>query len=520
MQTFVDKFNEITNEKFAYLRLRNAQFVIEGELLTLTFAYPESRENDVFSQKDAIATAVKRVFNGDFSNIEIKLVKSHFDRDFFIPEILEFLKQFPMLSTMVTQEDIVTDFSDGKIFITFRMSDSVCDYCNKKSAGKKIEEHIKSLYCEPTVIKFVNVDDDDSEGIDEIEREMEDEKSRFKLDDYNLGRVIQPENVEEFIGKIVYEKAKYIEDAKSEAVGVVLCGTISGFRELAKRDNPDRKYYKFTLSDFTGSISCLYFPNKKTENQITLLKDGKQIVARGKLTVDNMREGQVTFWPNDICLCTLPKNFKINRLRRRVDDEYHSVFPQPFVSVKQATLFDVVKEPEPFLLGKTFCVFDLETTGFAPENDRIIEIGAVRIVDGKFQDTFNTYIDPKISIPEKITQLTGIKDSDVMGQPLIDEVLLDFYKYSYNTILVGQNVQFDYGFIAVNGARQNIYFENEMMDTIVLAKKYLPTLRRYKLSNLTKHFGVENLSAHRGIYDAIATAEVFIKLVEMMRTNA
>ncbi len=81
-------------------------------------------------------------------------------------------------------------------------------------------------------------------------------------------------------------------------------------------------------------------------------------------------------------------------------------------------------------------------------------------------------------------------------------------------------MQFDYGFIAVNGARQNIYFENEMMDTIVLAKKYLPTLRRYKLSNLTKHFGVENLSAHRGIYDAIATAEVFIKLVEMMRTNA
>lgn len=520
MQTFIEKFNEITDERFTYLRLRNVRFIIDDELLTLTFAYPEIKESEVFSQKETLSTAVKRAFNGDFSNVEIKLVKSHFDRDFFIPDILEFLKQFPMLSTMVAQEDILTDYSDGKIYVTFRMSDSVCDYCNKKSAGKKIEEHIKNLYCEPVIIKFVNVDDDTSENIDDIEREMEEEKSRFKLDDVNLGRVIQPENVEEFIGKIVYEKARYIEDAKKETAEIVLCGTVSGLRELSKRDNPNRKYYKFTLSDFTGGISCIYFPNKKTENQITLLKDGKQIVARGKLTEDNMRDGVVTFWPNDICLCTLPKDFKVNRLRRRVDDEYHKVFPQPFVSVKQATLFDVVKEPASFLRGKTFCVFDLETTGFAPENDRIIEIGAVRIVDGKFKDTFNSYIDPKIPIPEKITQLTGIRDSDVMGQPLIDEVLLDFYKYSANTILVGQNVQFDYGFIAVNGARQNIYFENEMMDTIVLAKKYLPELRRYKLSNLTKHFGVENVSAHRGIYDAIATAEVFIKLVEMMCANA
>ena len=115
-----------------------------------------------------------------------------------------------------------------------------------------------------------------------------------------------------------------------------------------------------------------------------------------------------------------------------------------------------------------------------------------------------------------ITDLTGIRDSDVMGQPSIEDVLPDFYKYSDGTILVGQNVQFDYGFISVNGARQNIYFENQMEDTVVLGRKYIPDLKKYKLANLTRYFNIVNQSAHRGIYDALATAEVFIRLAELM----
>ena len=95
----------------------------------------------------------------------------------------------------------------------------------------------------------------------------------------------------------------------------------------------------------------------------------------------------------------------------------------------------------------------------------------MRIVDGVITDTFNTYVDPKLPIPEKIIKLTGIKDSDVMGQPTIDEVMPDFYKYSHGCVLVGQNVQFDYGFISVNGARQNIYFDNDLMDTMTMARQ-------------------------------------------------
>ena len=388
----------------------------------------------------------------------------------------------------------------------------MADYCNHKSAGEKITEYIKNTYCGRVDVRFVNDDEEESET--DFEQQMEEAKGRFSLDNLETGRTIQPDNVEEFIGKIIYNKAAYIEDVRPSDESV-FCGQVVNLKELTKKDG-SKKFYKFTLRDYTGEIDCLYFPTKKTENQITLLVEGKEIVAVGKVTADETRDGKLTFWPNRISFCTLAKDFKINRLRREVDAEYHVVFPQPYTIMKQSTLFDIAEPTHPFLIGKTFCVFDLETTGFAPENDRIIEIGAVRIVDGKFVDTFNTYIDPKRPIPERIIEITGIKDSDVIGKPTIEEVMPDFYKYSAGTILVGQNVQFDYGFISVNGAKQNIYFENEMMDTIVLAKKYVPTLRKYNLAKLTKHFNVENISAHRGIYDAIATAEVFLKLIKMM----
>ena len=515
MQPFVEKFNEVTSDEFRYLKPRNIKFIISESLLMISFVYPAEREKEVLSSKDKILSGVKRALDGDIDNIEIKLIKSHFDRDFFLKDIIEFIKQFPMLSTVLDERNIITEIKDDKVSVTFRIDASLVDYCNKKSAGKKIEAHIKNNYCENIEVSFACIAAEE-DSIEEFERQMEEEKSRFTLDNMSTGRTIQVQNTEEFIGSIVYGEAMYISDVNKELENVVLCGKVVNLKEMSKKDNPDKKFYRFVLRDFTREISCLYFPSKKTENQITLLKEGKEIIARGKVSEDKMRPGSFTFIPRDISLCTLPTDFKENRLRRKVDSVYHCVFPQPYVAVKQATLFDVAEPVPEFMIGKTFCVFDLETTGFAPENDAIIEIGAVRIVDGIITDTFNTYIDPKRPIPEKIVKLTGIKDSDVMGQPTIDEVMPDFYKYSAGTVLVGQNVQFDYGFISLYGARQNIYFENDMMDTITLARQYVPTLKKYKLSYLTDYFHVENISAHRGIYDAIATAEVFIKLIKMM----
>ena len=181
-------------------------------------------------------------------------------------------------------------------------------------------------------------------------------------------------------------------------------------------------------------------------------------------------------------------------------------------------MFDSKEEIAPYLLGKTFCVYDIETTGLLPAIHKIIEISAVKIVDGKIVETFSSLVDPQCLIPEKITALTGISNKDVEGALIIDDVLPDFYKFVHSSIMVGQNnIAFDFPFLSTKAKAFNIYFDNEQVDTYVLAKKYIPELSKFNLNKLSEHLGIVNEKAHRALSDAITTAKVFIKLAKFIK---
>ena len=161
-------------------------------------------------------------------------------------------------------------------------------------------------------------------------------------------------------------------------------------------------------------------------------------------------------------------------------------------------------------------MFDVETTGFDTSTCKIIEIGAVKVVDGVITETFSTYVDPLQHIPERITDLTSITDEDVAGAPNISVALPDFYKFAENTVLVGQNVNFDIGFINAEGKPLGIYFSNPREDTVEIAREHLKGLRNYKLGTILKYLGINNEHAHRAIHDAVATAKAFIRLADYM----
>ena len=126
---------------------------------------------------------------------------------------------------------------------------------------------------------------------------------------------------------------------------------------------------------------------------------------RGSIQKDERGDAGVVFFIKDISYCTLPKDFTVNRIKRKVEDSYKTVIPKPCVKTSQPSLFDFTeqKETTKSLLGKSYVVFDIETTGLNPREDMIIEIGGVKIVDGVFTETFSTFIDPNIPIPERIT---------------------------------------------------------------------------------------------------------------------
>ena len=168
-------------------------------------------------------------------------------------------------------------------------------------------------------------------------------------------------------------------------------------------------------------------------------------------------------------------------------------------------------------LEETYVVFDLETTGFSPIKDKIIEIGAVKVVDGKITEKFSTFVNPKIPIPFQITQLTSITDQMVMDAPDIETILPEFLEFVSDAVLVAHNAGFDVGFIEQNCRYQDITPDFTSVDTVAMARVLLPTLSKYKLNVVANalHISLEN--HHRAVDDAGATAEIFVKFVEMLR---
>lgn len=168
-------------------------------------------------------------------------------------------------------------------------------------------------------------------------------------------------------------------------------------------------------------------------------------------------------------------------------------------------------------LDGEYVVFDIETTGLYAGKDKIIEIGAVKLMGGKICETFSTFVNPRIAIPEFITKLTGINDGMVADAPGIEEVIDSFLNFVGDLPVVAHNASFDTGFIKFNAKAHGKSFNNTIVDTLQLTRNLLPELGKYKLNFVAKHLGVNLENHHRAVDDATATANIFIKCVEMLK---
>ena len=170
-------------------------------------------------------------------------------------------------------------------------------------------------------------------------------------------------------------------------------------------------------------------------------------------------------------------------------------------------------------LDDTYIVFDIETTGFSSIRDRIIEIGAVKVVNGKIVDRFSTFVNPQRPIPFEITNLTSITDEMVMESPAIDVILPKFLEFVGDGVLVAHNAGFDVGFIEQNCRNLGLNDHFVYADTVALARVLLPTLSKYKLNVVAKALNISLENHHRAVDDAGATAEIFVKFVEMLKKD-
>lgn len=159
-----------------------------------------------------------------------------------------------------------------------------------------------------------------------------------------------------------------------------------------------------------------------------------------------------------------------------------------------------------------YITIDLETTGLSPKYEKIIELGAAKIRDGKVADTYSKFINPGKSLSERIVELTGIKEEDVLYAPYIEEVLEEFLKFLGDDILLGHNLIFDFSFIKKAAVNQKLAVEKQGIDTLKISRRFLTDLESRKLGFLCNHYNIE-LDAHRALNDAIATHELYQHLV-------
>ena len=166
-------------------------------------------------------------------------------------------------------------------------------------------------------------------------------------------------------------------------------------------------------------------------------------------------------------------------------------------------------------LHAPYVVFDIETTGFSALKDKIIEIGAVKVENGRITERFSEFVNPQIPIPFRIEELTSINDNMVADAPTIDVILPKFEKFCEGCVMVAHNAEFDMSFIRKNYEDIGIEREDTVVDTVGMARFLLPQLNRFKLDTVAKAVGVSLEHHHRAVDDASCTADIFVKFIEM-----
>ncbi|WP_369700394.1 PolC-type DNA polymerase III [Clostridium estertheticum] len=384
--------------------------------------------------------------------------------------------------------------------------------------------------------------------------------NKFSRPGYKKGEVADKNTI---MGRNINDESIEIKDI-SETSGIICaCGDI--FKVNIIETKTGRIIITFYITDYSSSITVKCFPKpKEVEKMMEEIKVGLFCKIRGEASYDTYAR-EVVVMARDII-----KLKKIERMdtakEKRVELHLHTqmsamdgispasklveraakwghsavaitdhgvvqAFPEAMDAAKKNKI-KVIYGVEGYLVddgvpivinnkGETlddrFVVFDLETTGLSSENDKIIEIGALKIENGKIVDRFSEFVNPGIDIPYKIIELTGITNDNVSDAASIEEVLPKFLEFTKDSVLVAHNSDFDASFIKKNSQRLGLKFENAIMDTIPLAKYLLKDLKTFKLNTVAKYLGITLENHHRAVDDAKATADILLHCFGLLR---
>ena len=411
-----------------------------------------------------------------------------------------------------------------------------------------------------------------TEAMEQYESSLREQASRRKLSvrtEETLLPSIVPETARAVLGSVPRTRPVPIKEVTLESGSVTIWGEIFSLESKETRDKA-RKIYSVDITDYTGSLTLKIIQDASQCKELDTLKSGMSLLVRGEIVYDKYDRENV-MRPRAIAKVEQVEVVD-DALEKRVELHLHTnmsdmdgmssaedlirqahkwgqkavaitdhgvaqAFPEAMNTVeairKESPDFKVIYGTEAYfvndlvpavtgnsdrpLTGEFIC-FDLETTGLSPQKDRITEIGAVRLRDGQVAERFDTFVNPKMPIPPKITELTGIRDDMVKDAPEEGEALEAFFRFcgSEDAVLVAHNASFDTGFLRAALKRCGKDFSHVFIDTVPMCRALLKDIKNCKLDTVASYLKLTPFQHHRAEDDAAVLGEIFLNLLERL----
>ncbi|WP_054956111.1 PolC-type DNA polymerase III [Paenibacillus dakarensis] len=454
------------------------------------------------------------------------------------------------------------EVEEGQLLLT--MSDGMSlELARKKQIDSAITRFF-SQYFELNLRVKMSVGDTDQTAYEEFEqKKREEEREVIQA----MMTSLEAENFEEEeegdiklqVGYDIKDQPVSIQQIQDEEKKITIQGTIFGLDRKELRNGST--LFMFNLTDFTDSLQMKMFAKTKDDLKVlSLLENGKWVKARGRVEYDRfMQVPELVMIPSDLCEVKAPPSRKDNAPVKRVEFHLHTTmsamdavtpidkyiktaaswghraiavsdhggiqcYPDADKHAKKNGIkmmygveanvvndaVNVVEQAQPIeLKSATYVVFDIETTGLSITQNKITELAAVKMHEGKEIDRYATFVNPHEKIPYHIQQLTNITDEMVKDAPDLEPVLEEFVKFVGDAVIVAHNARFDMGFIQASLKNAGMpLLENPYLDTLELARLIHPSMKNHRLNTLADKYKVMLESHHRAIDDTIALAGI------------
>ncbi len=504
-----------TNPKYAALRLRKTIVDKKKRTVNYVFSYPNLL---TIEEKNDIIALVKKLSPPSFTTI-FSFELDQYDVNSAKKVVLEVIeKEYNSLYNRQGLEVIVNSGTYGSFDVKIKIDSIMAKTLEHNNFLESITQYFRNFSSVPfrftldvfmaevDLPKLISVVEDRLEM--QITAEMSKPIHHICVSD-----------VTKFLGREIISKPRYIMDITKPVNMVTLCGKISKIKTFESQKTTSL-ICKFDLTDFTGKISVVYFAKNDNKQKFLQLYEDQEVVVNGVVEMSDYSH-QLELKAFSISKCKIVAEEEQPKYVKPLQNHYITVKPEKIETYEQISLTKKERFISDYLKNKTFVVFDFETTGLNFFEDKITEIGAIKIYNGQIVESFTTLVNPQRKISEKAKSISHITDEMLADAPLFSFVVGDFYRFCFGATLIGHNVEFDYGFLKYYSTPAGYIFDNEMLDTIELSQKFFARNPSYpkkpannRLVTIANVFGLEFDILHRGLDDAMLTAKLFLKLLE------